>query len=63
MSRQLDGSRTATGAAGTLAALAAALMLAPPATADTPDLEGYWGPARGAGGARMPETITVCVTS
>lgn len=26
-----------------------------PAGAQTPDLEGYWWPARGAGGARMPE--------
>ena len=29
--------------------------LPPPAAADTPDLEGYWWPMRGADGERMPE--------
>ena len=33
----------------------ACLLVALPAAAQPPDLEGYWWPARGAGGARMPE--------
>jgi hypothetical protein len=41
------------------AVLATALLAAHPAAAATPDLEGYWWPARGAGGARMPETRVV----
>jgi hypothetical protein len=42
-------------AARAAAILAAALLATQPAAAQTPDLEGYWWPARGAGGARMPE--------
>jgi hypothetical protein len=38
-----------------VAILTLALLVTQPAAAQTPDLEGYWWPARGAGAARMPE--------
>jgi hypothetical protein len=53
--RRLIASRTATQLAAVLVLIAAASGFAPVADAQTPDFEGYWWPARGAGGARMPE--------
>ena len=55
MARCVSGSVASGSAMGILAVLSATFMLASAAAADTPNLEGYWWPARGAGEARMPE--------